>query len=253
MDTYLALTQPDASDWSESMRGYARNLRMFSVRQPLPLLLAGRRRLEEAEFEKLLRAIVMISFRYNVIGNLQTSVQERTFHAEAERIAGGQHGELAEILERLRSVYPSDDQFRSTFAEKAISVKQTRNRRIARYVLCALERQTSGTVVDFDCSKATLEHICPINPQDGWEHFTDEELDALTSRLGNMVLLEESYNRDLGNAEYDVKRTAYGRSAYESTRNVAESYDEWTPDRLHVRQSSMARMAIGIWRVTQLN
>ena len=253
MDAYLALTQPDASEWPQSLRTFARNLRMFSVRQPLPLLLAGRRRLDEVEFEKLLRAIVMISFRYNVIGNLQTSVQERTFHAEAVRIARKEHRKLAEILEGLRSVYPSDDRFRSAFAEKSISVKQTRNRRIVRYLLCEIERQTSGSVIDFESSKISLEHICPTNPDNGWEQFTDEEVDALSSRLGNMLLLEEGPNRNVGNAEYDVKRAAYGSSGYESTRNVAEDYDEWTPERIDARQSAMARLATGIWRVSQLN
>ena len=253
MDAYLALTQPDASEWPQSLRTFARNLRMFSVRQPLPLLLAGRRRLDEVEFEKLLRAIVMISFRYNVIGNLQTSVQERTFHAEAVRIARKEHRKLADILEGLRSVYPSDDRFRSAFAEKSISVKQTRNRRIVRYLLCEIERQTSGSVVDFESSKISLEHICPTNPDNGWEQFTDEEVDALSSRLGNMLLLEDGSNRNVGNAEYDVKRAAYGSSGYESTRNVAEDYDEWTPERIDARQSAMARLATGIWRVSQLN
>ena len=73
VDTYLALVQPDASEWSPEKRRYARTLRMFGARQHLPFLLAARRRLGEADFMSLLRAIVAISFRYNVIGNYQAN------------------------------------------------------------------------------------------------------------------------------------------------------------------------------------
>lgn len=253
MDAYLALTQPDASQWPKEQREYARNLRMFSVRQPLPLLLAARRRLGDEEFTQLLRAIVTMSFRYNVIANYQTSEQERTYHAEAIRIAEGEHKALRQILEGLRQIYPNDDQFRSSFAEKSITVKQTRNRRIVRYILCELERQTSGAAPDFEGSNISLEHICPANPNEGWEQFTDEDIDRATSRLGNMLLLEESRNRELGNATYAVKRKTYKDSAYKIVQDVAENYREWTPERIDARQSAMAKMATSIWRVAQLH
>ena len=41
MDTYLALTSPDASAWPTACREHARTLRMFSIRQPFPLILAA--------------------------------------------------------------------------------------------------------------------------------------------------------------------------------------------------------------------
>ncbi len=253
MDAYLALTRPDSAQGPREHREYARNLRMFSVRQPLPLLLAARRRLNDDEFTQLLRAIVTISFRYNVIGNYQTSEQERTYHAEAIRIATGEHRAFRQILEGLRQVYPNDDQFRSAFSEKSITLKQTRNRRIARYILGELEHQISGASLDLENSTITLEHICPANPSDGWEEFTDEDIDTAVSRLGNMLLLEESINRKLGNATYAVKRPAYKESAYKTVRDVADSYQEWTPSHIDARQAAMAKMATSIWRVSQLH
>lgn len=253
LDTYLALTQPDASLWKPEWKEFARNLRMFSVRQPIPLLLAAHQTLVERDFEALLRAVVMISFRYNVISNLQTSDQERTYHALASRISKGVDVSIESILLGLRSVYPNDDRFRLAFAAKSISVKQSRNRRVARYILSKLESQASGSSLDFESGAVSLEHICPTNPSEGWEQFTDEDVESLTSRIGNMLLLETNRNRDIGNSPYSVKRQSYAESTYRVPRELAENCEDWTPDRIDARQQEMAKTATAIWRISQLS
>ncbi len=253
MDTYLALTQPDASSWKPELREFARHLRMFSVRQPLPLLLAAHRQFGDSEFAVLLRAIVMISFRYNVISNFQTSEQERRYHASASRIAKGSDTSVESVLSGLRSVYPSDDQFRAAFADKSISVKQSRNRRVVRYILARLESQASGNCIDFESNSISLEHICPTNPSDGWDEFTDEDIGSLTSRIGNLLLLETRLNRGIGNLPYSEKRVSYAKSAYHSPRDLAVRHTDWTPSRIEARQQEMARTATAIWRVSQLS
>jgi hypothetical protein len=252
MDTYLALTSPEVPIWPPAWREHAQTLRMFSVRQPFALILAARRRLDDASFEGLLRAMVVVSFRYNVIANFQTSEQERTYHAEAERISRGDHVSLNDILEGVRAVYPSDETFRAAFAEKSIGTTQARNRRIVRYLLCKLERRETGAELDFDSEAISIEHICPLNPDAGWEAFTDEEVEALGSRLGNMTLLEASLNRTLGTAPYGAKRTAYLQSGHAMARRVAEENETWTPQALGARQRAMARAATAVWRLGQM-
>src|SRR5690606_38833252 len=54
IDTYLALTQPDGANRPESWRDQAQKLRMFSVRQPFPMLMAAKRRLTDDQFEVIL-------------------------------------------------------------------------------------------------------------------------------------------------------------------------------------------------------
>ena len=252
MDAYLELTQPDAECCPKSQAKYARNLLMFNVRQPLPLLLVARRKLPSKDFVSLLRAVVIISFRYNVIGNFQTNAQERTYHDEASRVAKGEHVEIQQILKGLRPVYPKDDQFKSSFSQKSIVVTQSRNRRIVRYILGELERQISGFPVNSDDDAISLEHICPTNPDNNWS-FTSEEISSFSSRIGNMLLLKAKMNRDIGNSTYDVKRVAFKDSAYHTTRKVGERYEEWTPKQIDARQLAMAKMATSIWRIPQLD
>jgi len=249
IDAYLALTQPDGSGWPAEWKRDARTLRMFGVRQPLPLLLAAKRVLGDADFGKLLRAIVVISFRYNVIGNLHGSEQERVYHAEARRISRGEYDSIHRIMAGLQPVYPDDRRFRLSFGEKSIGVTQARNRRVVRYILFELERQASGNTLDFEDSQITLEHVCPLNPGDGWPRFSEADLDALTSRLGNMALLEAGSNRDAGNASYEVKRAAFDKSSFRTTREIADRYEDWTPETIESRQEAMARSAAAIWRI----
>ncbi|MBK1837841.1 DUF262 domain-containing protein [Azospirillum sp. YIM B02556] len=253
IDTYLALTSPEGSNWSQSAKDSARIIKTFSVRQPFPLLMAAKRRLNETDFEKLLKATVVISFRYNVIGGLLPAEQERTYHAEAQRISKGEHGNLQQILEGLRGVYVSDASFHAAFSEKSIGTLQSRNRKIVRYILCSLERQMSGIDLDYESSSFNVEHICPVNPSGGWSAFTDEEVETLTSRLGNMTLLQTSTNKRLGNAEYVDKRPIYAESIYALTREIAENHEEWMPRAVSQRQKAMAKIATAVWRVPQLS
>lgn len=253
MDVYLALTSPDASGWSAQCVDHAKMLRLFNVRQPFPVLMAAQRRLSESEFESLLRAVVVISFRYNVIGNLQAGEQERAYHAEAARIAKGEHHSLSAVLDGLRSIYPKDESFRAAFAEKSIGTKQSRNGQIVRYILCELERQRMGGAHDFRSDSISIEHICPTSPQSGWSSFTDEEIEALSDRIGNMTLLQTGRNKSLGDAEYEAKRKAYAESEYALTREVAEQFSDWTPESVSIRQNNLAKLATSVWRVAQLS
>jgi hypothetical protein len=254
MDTYLALISPDASAWPPKSKDHAKTLRMFSVRQPFPLILAARRKLSDSDFESFLRAIVVLSFRYNIIGNRQTNEQERIYHAEADKVAKGEHSTFGAILEGLRSLYLSDDTFHAAFAEKAIVTSQSRSNRIVRYILCTLESQATQAKHDFESDSLSIEHICPQNP-DGlaWSEFSDEEAEAFAFRLGNMTLLETAKNRSLGNADFKTKREIYNASIYSMTRSVAEDNAEWTPSRIEARQKSMAHTAKGLWKIAQLS
>jgi len=253
MDTYLALTNPEASTWTSALKGFAQNLRMFSVRQPFPLLIAAHRKFSASDFESLLRSCVTISFRYNVIGSLPTHEQERVYHVVAQKISSGGLTSAAQALEAMKSVYPNDDVFRAAFSEKIIRTTNSRNLRIVRYILCALEQQMNGQDYDFESDRFNVEHILPQNPVSGWTAFSDEEADALVYRLGNMTLLNKGQNRDLGNAEFNIKKSVFEASNFELTRKVAEDNADWTPERIAARQKAMARIATGVWRIAKLS
>ncbi len=253
MDAYLALTQPDASQWPPSHKHHAANLRMFSVRQPYPLLIAARRAFGDADFESILRATVIISFRYNIIGSQPTHEQERTYNSVAQKVSEKGLADCKSVLSALSPIYPRDEAFRASFAEKALRTTQSRNKRIVRYILCALEKQLTGTALDFDSDSFNLEHILPENPEKGWEAFSDDDVEALVYRLANLTLLSRGANKDIGNAPYTTKKPVFGASTFGITQKIAEDNADWTPERLTARQEWMANQATSIWRMDQLS
>jgi len=253
LDAYLALTSPEASDWPQEVKTLASNLLTFKVRQPFPLLLAAKRVFSTTDFSGLTRACVVISLRYNIICSLSTGEQERAYNAVAERVARNEVTTLGAALGGLRSIYPDDRTFRAAFAERAIRTTQSRNNRVVRFILCALEGHLSGQDHDFASARFNIEHVLPQRPQVGWDAFSDEEVDALTYRLGNLTLLQSGVNNDIGNAPYPEKRAMFESSAFAITRKLASEHAEWTPERVASHQNWMATQATAIWRIAQIS
>jgi len=225
----------------------------WSVPYNRPLLLASKRVLPDSQFESLLRACSMISFRYNVIGSQPTSEQERVYNAVAEKVSRNQIADSTGIVRALAAIYPSDEAFRSAFAEKILRTTQTRNKRVVRYILCELEKRLSNVELDFDSDSFNVEHVLPENPETGWDAFSEDELDALVFRLGNMTLLASGPNRDIGNAAYVIKRPVFTGSGFEITRKLAADNADWNPERVAARQNWMATQATTIWRIDALS
>ncbi|NOU00087.1 MAG: DUF262 domain-containing protein, partial [Gallionella sp.] len=253
MDIYLALTTPDASQWSADLKGYARDLRMFSVRQPFPLLVAAHRKFSASDFEVLLRSCVTISMRYNVIGGQSPNEQERVYSSVAQKITRGEYADVNAALHGMKTVYPNDDTFKASFAEKVIRTSSSRNLKIVRYILCALEKQVSAQDYDFASEAFNVEHVLPQNAATGWDAFSDDEAQAMLYRLGNMTLIDSSANRDMGNKQFLEKKPILAASVFQLTRKIVEDNQNWTPDRIAARQKSMSKIATSIWRIAQLS
>ena len=253
LDTYLALSSPEPSDWPQEDKQLAGVLKTFRVRQPFPLLLAAKRIFDAPDFTGLLRATVVISMRFNVIGSYSTAEQERKYNEVAERVARNELKNLGQALQSLRSIYPDDAAFRTAFAEKAIRTTDSRNNRVVRLILCALEKHLSGQAHDFASDAFNIEHVLPQNAPDGWGGIGNDDAEALVYRLGNMTLLQAGANRDLGNLDYAQKRTTYQQSGFAITKKLGDDHAEWTPERIAAQQNWMAAQATAIWRIAQLS
>jgi len=254
LDTYLALSSPENSGWSQEDASWAGILRhIFRVRQPFSLLLAAKRTLNAADFTGLLRATMVIALRYNVIGALGTGKQEDVYNKVARRMAKGELTTLYPTLQALREIYIDDRSFQAAFADKSIRITDARNGKVVRFLLCALEKNLSQQDYDFASTAFNIEHILPQNAPDGWGDFDNEEARNLGHRLGNMTLLESGANRDLGTEKYETKRRAYAQSGFEMARKLAEKYADWGPSQIAERQNWMAKQATSIWRVAQFD
>lgn len=249
---YAALHDPQDGLWQPEEKVALEQLAMFNVRQPLAMLLACYERFFEGQrnsFTRILRGISVISFRYNVICNLQTHEQERLYNEVAWKVSDGIFNSYRQVMAVLQDIYPDDRQFKAAFCEKELRTTNSRNKKVVRYILFEIEKQLSGSAFDFESATYNLEHILPENPSSDWSYIEESKQDRLIYRLGNMTPLESAGNRDVGNGGYSHKRPIYGQSDFRITQAIAEHYEIWDEHKIEARQKKMADVAAGIWRI----
>ena len=251
-EVYASLRDPKSALWDREEKEALEQLSMFNVRQPLAMLMACHNRFFERErsaFTHILKAVAVVSFRYNVICNLPAHEQESVYDKIAFDVSNRESIMYSEVTQALMDVYPNDDKFKAAFAEKAFLTTNSRNKKVLRYILFAIERQKSGCDFDFESAKYNIEHILPEKPSQTWSHIEEAKQNSLIYRIGNMTPLETALNREIGNDGYDVKRSSYARSAFQITRAVAEHYDSWDENKIDARQKRLAQAAAGIWKI----
>lgn len=85
-------------------------------------------------------------------------------------------------------------------------------RRFTRYLLLKLDYIYQPPEHRISLESLSVEHVLPQNPSEGsqWrKDFTDDERNAWTDRLGNLVLITGRKNTSLGNADFEVKKARY--------------------------------------------
>ena len=250
-DLFAAMDDTAHEFWLErpSAKTYVRDLQLFGVRQHMPLVFAAWERMSADDFTRVLKLLCVLSVRYTVIGSLNTNELEPVYHRAAKVLLDGTIGTPAEVFTQLRDVYVDDDKFIRDFSHKEMDTTG-RRKKVAKYLLCEIEADASGMRHDWETDPGTVEHILPENPSAQWDEFfnPDRQKDFIY-RLGNLVLLESSINRNCQNLPFEAKRQHYESSSYRTVRELIDVADtEWNPAALNQRQIRMANRAAHIWR-----
>jgi hypothetical protein len=155
----------------------------------------------------------------------------------------------AEVFAQLRSVYVDDEKFVRDFSHKEMDTTG-RRKKVVKYLLCALESDASGASLDWESDHGTIEHILPENPSAQWdEAFNPDRQKDFIYRLGNLMLLEQSINRECQNGSFEDKKPQYERSSYAAANALGHSDQaDWSPALLTLRQERMAQRAAHVWR-----
>ena len=244
-DVYMALRDENDELWEDNeTRQYIALFNLYRLKQPYSVLMAAKINLEDKDFRQLLKVIVTLCFRYNVICDRNPNDQDLPFNSLAMLISNERHVDYS----LLTPIYVDDAEFMNSFQEKSFPYN-SRNAKIVRYILGKIEHfKGSALEVQFDDENASIEHVLPQNYDERW-NIDDEKATRLLWRLGNTCLLEKRYNRDLKNAGFEEKKAVYAKSSYYYAQRIAEEFLRWDESAIVRRQKEMAKAAVSIWKV----
>lgn len=253
-EVYGAFEKPDSSVWDlygQNLKNDIARLSLFKVSQCYSVLLAAKESLLDDLFPKVLRMIVVISFRYNIICGFSPQRLETTYSDAAKYIRSKKPRNIKAIFEQLAKVYPSDAEFIRDFEVKSLNGSNAA--KLARYILSEINSYYMGSkelVVNPNGIELNLEHILPQSPSDAWlVEFPKKDKLQYIYRLGNMTLIDSSVNRKMGNNSFQEKcSTAFAQSNLEITKEIL-NYSVWSPKHIEERQKKMAKAACKIWRL----
>lgn len=244
-EIYMALRDNNSEFWDDpELKRLVGLLNLFNLKQPYSALMAAYKYLDMEEFKSLLKNIIHICFRYNVICDKNPNDQEAPFNELAISISNTHHANVA----LLRGIYVDDETFTNAFQNCTMSDRGSNMQKV-RYILGQIEKYRGGIAdVTYDRSNASIEHILPQNYYETWD-IDNDIAERIVNRLGNLCLLEERLNRELQNETYPEKVKQYEKSSFLTTKAIAEHFKEWGEDSVVKRQQRMSEVVANIWRV----
>ena len=244
-DVYMALHDENDELWEDyEVKSYVALLKLFRLKQPFSVLMAAKIHLSDKEFKKLLKTIIVICFRYNVICDRNPNDQETPFNNLAMLISKEQQVDYT----LLSSIMVEDKEFENAFQEKSFPYNST-NAKIVRYILGKIEHFKGSTLdIQYDDDNASIEHVLPQNYDESWG-IDEDKAPRLLGRLGNTCLLERKLNRDLKDASFKEKVEVYATSSYYYAQRIANDYSLWNENAIGKLQKEMAKAATSIWSI----
>jgi uncharacterized protein with ParB-like and HNH nuclease domain len=246
---YNALLDPSHSFWQDfsmETRNNVSYLNLFGMVQVRPLLLAILGKFKKSDTEKAIKFLVASSVRFLIHGGLGGGALETAYSERAKDINDGNITTTKLLVDKMKSVIPSDAEFEDSFKVASVS-KQS----LARHYLIILEQFSNGAtkpelIPNTDTTAVNLEHILPKAPDRKAWNFEPEKVWALHNRLGNLTLLSTKINSEVGNSSFDVKKKVYEKSEFNLTKNL-KRFKSWGEKEINQRQEEMAKLAIKAW------
>jgi hypothetical protein len=192
----------------------------------------------KSKLTSLLKALLNVFVRYNVIAGRETTIMEATAYGVAAALRTTQDFDAATAA--LAELVPSADEFISRFSTASVGRIAT-----ARYLLRELEhaKRNTGEVAVEGPDKVHVEHIYPQDPAgERWPEHAQ-----FVNRMGNLTLLSKRLNTSIKNADFQLKKPkAYEQSDILMTKELL-AFDDWTTETVADRQSELSTWILGIW------
>ncbi len=211
-----------------------------------PLLLAGYRSLNKADYEKLLQFLINIHIRYVVLTNQNPIDVESAIYEAARSIRDGFEAKktsskmLTEAKKVLKKLMIADSVIKAAYEN--IYLERTE----AIWLMTTLANDRQSKTKEVGMNKANLEHIFPQNPSlSEWPNAA--ALENHVWHIGNLTILGERLNRNAQNKGFKQKSTNfYGKSEIEMTKDIL-SFTNWSHENLINRARLLVLQISKLW------
>jgi len=240
--------------YSHATQEQVKTLSLLGAKQTHPILLAAIEKFKPDEVEKLLKSLVVLILRYQLIGRGRTGKLEIQSSLVSEGISTDKHKSAKSVWERLSIILPGEDEFEDDFS-RYVETKPA----LARWILRELEIQkwmnenpgkSVQTAPITDANLVNLEHILPKNPNQEWRHVLTDDSDIVSdclNRIGNLCLLDKPSNKGEASGGFVKKSAKYAKSEFILTKKIACDFKEWTRDAIDTRQQQLSKLALKRW------
>ena len=254
IEIYKMLDSPDEvppkfSDFQPLFYG----IRQINAKYFWRAIIAALRERPKPEAKTIVECLLKFFFMYRTICKKDKDQIKRISNDVTHAICG--NASLSEILRPIlqngkSKPYVEQDEFLQEFQNNASEL----SRNAIKYILFSIEHQhKSRKGVPIDPPKFELEHVFPKNPApDSWDNkdTMKEHLD----RLGNITLLDPTWNKAIKNLSFEEKKTK-GDRCYEKSGVVLNRYflscSKWDVEEINNREQHLVREYAGIWTLSE--
>jgi uncharacterized protein DUF1524 len=90
--------------------------------------------------------------------------------------------------------------------------------------------------------------VLPKNPPAGWGNIDGELAEVYFDRFGNLALLQQSINSEIGNKSFSDKKPFLEQSSFTLTQKIALK-STWDVAAIDERQVELAELAVAAWPI----
>lgn len=228
--------------------------RLINHRQFRPLFMSifeayDKEKISENDINKIGTFLTNFSFGFTFVMGNNSNIIDSKIHSLSQNVYKNPTKEsLEKIKTELMPYYPSYKEFKYSFlnigfSNKNKKYKNSNNRKRMFYVLETIE----------ECKQETNELVCNISECNIEHIMNDSETNEVTSKIGNLLLLSEHINNNMGNASFNEKKEKMKRSKLQTVQNFLKYYgskEEWTEELIGERTEALISLAYNeVWKV----
>ena len=219
----------------QSLKQLTDTFNIVQVRVPLMALMNAKKKdlISMAYYKKAVIYLENFHFAFNVVisdrGNKLDSIYS-TFAVSLKSATSKNeaHKMIDELLiGKLEPLFPNFNKFADAFVKFSYSKDSLSGNLKSKYALYKLNSVYSGD--DIFEQGMTIEHIAPENKS------------VVNRTIGNLILLEDSLNREAGEQDYQSKRMVYAKSRSPWVADFMSTNKDWDASKIEDRSKEMAK------------